>query len=444
MVQIATIHNGSTNLPTKRTDDGSIITDAPIRKVHEDCKRLIKEQIRHGVKAEQYGFDSIFFTEHHFELTGAEFSPNPLMSQMSIASQTEEINLCQGTNIITWHDPVRFAEQTAMLDVVSDGRAQIGIGRGYQPRENEVLGGQYWGGTVQDQEKNRASFMEKFDIIKKAWTEDLFSYDGEFHTIPPSYTKWHHKHEKAYLDDEVTEYEVDDVMDWKRGDFYSSDLWNQVVSGGSTLESLSVFPQPVQDPHPPLWQPVSTYRSVDWAAANSVNGMTFAHTEGVKKNLERYFSSVEEAGWPDYRPEYDGEPFKYGWDEQRQRGFTTGRWVFNTEVGDEETFEDWKRGIEHTWDFFGPFGFTAPITGDPKKTPTAEQLIEKGVIIAGDTEHIVDRIITQAETLGYGEDLMFGCFFETSGVPNEKTDKQLKAFGERVIPYLEEEFPGPE
>jgi alkanesulfonate monooxygenase SsuD/methylene tetrahydromethanopterin reductase-like flavin-dependent oxidoreductase (luciferase family) len=242
----------------------------------------------------------------------------------------------------------------------------------------------------------------------------------------------------------VTEYEVDDVMDWKRGDFYSSDLWNQVVSGGSTLKSLSVFPQPVQDPHPPLWQPVSTYRSVDWAAANSVNGMTFAHTEGVKKNLERYFSSVEEAGWPDYRPEYDGEPFKYGWDEQRQRGFTTGRWVFNTEVGDEETFEDWKRGIEHTWDFFGPFGFTAPITGDPKKTPTAEQLIEKGVIIAGDTEHIVDRIITQAETLGYGEDLMFGCFFETSGVPNEKTDKQLKAFGERVIPYLEEEFPGPE
>ncbi|MFC4540365.1 LLM class flavin-dependent oxidoreductase [Halosolutus amylolyticus] len=443
MVQIAAIHNGSTNLPTKRTEDGSLITDASLREVHQDCQQLVKDQIEHGVKAEQHGFDRIFFTEHHFELTAAEFSPNPMMSQMAIASQTEDIKLCQGTNIITWHDPVRFAEQAAMLDILSDGRAEIGVGRGYQPRENEVLGGQYWGGTIQDQEKNRASFEEKFEIIKKAWTEDLFSHQGEFHTIPPSYTKWHHDHEKAFLESDVTEYEVDDVMDWKNADYYSSDLWNSVVSGGSTLKSLSVFPQPMQEPYPQLWQPVSTYRSCDWAAQNGVNGMTFAHTEGVRKNLERYYSAAEEAGWPDRRPEYDGEPFRHGWDEERERGFITGRWIFNTEVGDDETFEKWKQGVEHTWDFFGPFGFTAPITGDPEQVPTAEELEEKGVIIAGDTDHIVDRVLTQAEMLGYEEHFNFAIFFETSGVSNEKTNKQLEAFGEKVLPHLEEEYPSP-
>jgi alkanesulfonate monooxygenase SsuD/methylene tetrahydromethanopterin reductase-like flavin-dependent oxidoreductase (luciferase family) len=92
-------------------------------------------------------------------LPRAEMSPNPLMVQMSVAAHTKRIRLGQAANIIVWHHPVRLAEQIATLDVISGGRVDCGIGRGYQPRENETLGRPY-GSTIQDQERNRKAFEE--------------------------------------------------------------------------------------------------------------------------------------------------------------------------------------------------------------------------------------------------------------------------------------------
>ena len=62
------------------------------------------------------------------------------MVQMAVAAHTKRIRLGQAANIIVWHHPVRLAEQIALLDVISGGRVECGIGRGYQPRENETLG----------------------------------------------------------------------------------------------------------------------------------------------------------------------------------------------------------------------------------------------------------------------------------------------------------------
>jgi alkanesulfonate monooxygenase SsuD/methylene tetrahydromethanopterin reductase-like flavin-dependent oxidoreductase (luciferase family) len=423
------------------TDDGQeqVIPDASIREVHEDAKQILRDQVEHAVKAEEHGFDRISFTEHHFQIVGAEFSPNPLMTSLSVAERTEEIRVCQWANIITWHDPVRFAEQAAQLDVISDGRAEIGIGRGYQPRENEVLGDQYWSGTIQDQEKNRQVFFEKFDILKKAWTEDMFSYNGHYHHIPPKHTKWHHLQEKEYLDDDVSEYEVEDMLEWNEGDLYSQGLWNPVVSGGTLLKELSVFPQPLQQPYPPLWQPVTSYRSVRWCARNGVNGVSFGDPK-VGNKMEVYREEAEEHGWPDRRPEYDGEPFKLGWDEERQRGIGVGRWIFDTEAADEETYERWKTGLEHGWDYFGPFGFNRAITGDIDERATAEKLIDSGVAIAGDPDHIFDKICELKESTGT-EDLNLLIFFEVGGLDGEEIDTQLEAFGTKVMPRLQEQYP---
>ncbi|MFB6170038.1 MAG: LLM class flavin-dependent oxidoreductase, partial [Haloarculaceae archaeon] len=353
MAEFTVIHNGSTNLPLKRAGpDGQVIPDATLREIHEDCKQILNEQIEHGVLAEEYGFDRVSYTEHHFQLVGAEFSPNPLLTEMAVARETDDIRLVQLANIVNWHDPIRFAEQTAQLDVVSDGRVEVGVGRGYQPREAEVLGDQYWGGTIQDQEKNRVVFEEKLDLIRQAWTEDAVTFSGEYHNVPPSHTKWHHDQERLWLEDEASEYELEDFIDWKEGDLYSQGLWSPVVSGGSTLEAVSVFPQPVQEPHPQLWQPVTSFRSVQWCAQNGVNGISFGDPN-VMNNIELYHEEAEKAGWPDHRPDHDGEPFGLGWDDERQRGIAVGKWVFNTDVHDEETFERWKLGLEHGWDYFG-------------------------------------------------------------------------------------------
>src|SRR5262249_55278057 len=121
--------------------------------------RIMVDQVRQGVLAEQLGYDFYFMTEHHFQPEGPEFSPNPLMAEMAIAAQTRRIRLGQATNILTqWH-PLRVAELGAMLDVISGGRVEFGVGRGYQPREVEVLGFPY-GASIQDQERNWAYFQE--------------------------------------------------------------------------------------------------------------------------------------------------------------------------------------------------------------------------------------------------------------------------------------------
>ena len=72
-------------------------------------------QVRKGILAEKLGFQSFWLTEHHFQPESAEMSPNPLLVQMAIATQTKKIRLGQCANIVVWHHPVRLAEQIALL-----------------------------------------------------------------------------------------------------------------------------------------------------------------------------------------------------------------------------------------------------------------------------------------------------------------------------------------
>ena len=105
---------------------------------------------------------------------------------------------------------MRLAEQTATLDVISGGRLECGVGRGYQPRENETLGRPY-GSTIQDQERNRKAFEESLTILK-CWTEPSFSHHGEFFSMPPTYTRWNHRQTIAYFQSEEAEPRLEDVL----------------------------------------------------------------------------------------------------------------------------------------------------------------------------------------------------------------------------------------
>lgn len=460
-MDLGIFHNGSTNAPMKRAENGIVIPDCTVRELHEHNKQVVKDQIRHGVIADEVGLDRAFFTEHHFELAGAEMSTNPLNSQMAVAAETDDIVLCQMGNILPWHDPVRLAEETAMLDVYSDGRAEIGIGRGYQPREAEVLGAMYWGGTCMNDEQNRQVFEEKFEILKKAWTEDLTSHNGDFHHVPPKYTIHHHTQDHAYLDDDVSEYDVEEVMDWdESGDMYSQDNTRILLSTNSKVEQIPVFPQPVQDPYPQIWMPVVSPRSTKWAASNGVNGViTLGPRSRIKPVVDNYYDAAEEAGWPDHRPEHDGEPFAYGWDEERQRGLGFYRLVFNTELADEETFERFKLGSEAIWDHLAA-SYSAELLldlsddevetlrerqdldDDQHVRADFEMLEKKSIAVVGDGDEIADEIADICETVGFSGLNLLG-YFEVPGLTGEEADTQLRGFADEVVPYLEEEFPSP-
>ncbi len=80
-------------------------------------------------------WNSIWFTEHHFNHEGMESCPNPLMMGTDIAARTKNIRIGQAANIITFHNPIRLAEDIATLDHLSNGRLEVGVGRGVYGRE---------------------------------------------------------------------------------------------------------------------------------------------------------------------------------------------------------------------------------------------------------------------------------------------------------------------
>jgi alkanesulfonate monooxygenase SsuD/methylene tetrahydromethanopterin reductase-like flavin-dependent oxidoreductase (luciferase family) len=158
-----------------------------------DWKRLFEEGIEQIQYAEELGFDYVLIAEHHFSNYG--MSPAPLLQAMAIAQQTKRIRVGTAVLVLPVWQPLRLAEEIAVLDNLSNGRFFCGIGRGYQPHEFARFGV-----TLED---SRARFNECLDVLLQAWTQDKsFTYEGEYVHIP-----------------------------------------NETV----------VWPKPLQKPHPPLW-----------------------------------------------------------------------------------------------------------------------------------------------------------------------------------------------
>ena len=96
---------------------------------------LFNEHMALGDLAEPLGFDSLFALEHHF--TGYSMSPAPLQLLSYYAGRTKRITLGTCVIVLPWHDPIRVAEQIALLDVISGGRTLMGFGRGAATVEYE-------------------------------------------------------------------------------------------------------------------------------------------------------------------------------------------------------------------------------------------------------------------------------------------------------------------
>ena len=88
---------------------------------------VFAEHMALGDLAEPLGFDSLFALEHHF--TGYAMSPAPLQTLSYYAGRTRRIALGTAVIVLPWHDPIRVAEQIALLDIISGGRCLFGFGR---------------------------------------------------------------------------------------------------------------------------------------------------------------------------------------------------------------------------------------------------------------------------------------------------------------------------
>ena len=213
-----------------------------------------------AIYCDKNSWNSIWFTEHHFNHEGMESTPNPLMICTDVAARTKQIRLGQACNVITFWNPIRLAEDIAALDHLSKGRVEVGIGRGVYGREAVHMNVE---ADLKDQAKNKRLFEETLTIMKKAWTEKFFSHKGEFYNYPSPNFIWQHDMSPPN----------EDFIDLKT---------NQI-------KKISVIPQPYQKPHPTLWQVVDSTGSIESAAKNGINCIMWIPTvKTLKKRFEIY------------------------------------------------------------------------------------------------------------------------------------------------------------
>ncbi len=156
-----------------------------------NSEEIFARGIRIAQSADKLGFESIWCAEHHFSTYG--YLSRPLLLATHIASHTERIRVGTAVIVLPLHHPLIVAEDIATADLLTGGRLDIGLGRGYQSYEFERLGL-----SLVD---SRERFEEGLDILLKAFDGKPFSYEGKHYRF------------------------------------------------GET----SVFPTPIQKPHPPLW-----------------------------------------------------------------------------------------------------------------------------------------------------------------------------------------------
>src|SRR6266536_2463490 len=162
--------------------------------------------------ADELGFRNMWLAEHHFSTYG--YLSRPLTFALHLANKTRRIRIGTAVIVLPLHHPLVVAEEIATVDLLSGGRLDVGLGRGYQRYEFERLGVEL--------AESRLRWEEEVDIILLALAGKPFSYDGHHYQIPET----------------------------------------------------SIFPHPIQKPHPPIWVTAQSPESVEATVHRGFNVLT--------------------------------------------------------------------------------------------------------------------------------------------------------------------------
>lgn len=146
------------------------------RGYHQSSADVIHNSIEQTIVAEQAGFDTAWYAEHHFN--NYSLSPSPLMMVAHAAGRTKTLRLGTAVCILPLYHPARFLAEVGFVDTVSNGRLELGVGSGYQEFEFERFG--------TNLAEAGAIYNEFLDILPVALNQKTFSYEGKYLRVPPS------------------------------------------------------------------------------------------------------------------------------------------------------------------------------------------------------------------------------------------------------------------
>ena len=183
---------------------------------------------------DQLGYDHIWVTEHHFAMYGGTL-PHPPTFMAAVARTTKRIRLGVAINVLPLHNPLDVAESYAMVDVISNGRLDFGVGKGSEAHEYKKFG--------VEQKESTGRMYEGVKVMLQAWSDKAVNFTGEFFNY----------------------------------------------------ENVPVYPKPVQRPHPPMW--VGCARTEDtfrWAGENGFHLMTLPYLYREAHTLPGFIKSYRD------------------------------------------------------------------------------------------------------------------------------------------------------
>ena len=353
--------------------------------------RMLDELAAQARLADDLGYESISFTEHHFHVEGFELSNNPVLLDLFVGLQTKRIRVGQLGIVLPASNPIRVAEDIAMLDHMTGGRANAGFARGYQRRWVDIMAQQTHGihGAMPHEHDaidaaNRAAFEECFHIIKKAWLDDLLAHEGRAWRIPAGRTPW----------------DLDATRQWGAG-----------VEDG-LIRAVGVVPKPLQRPHPPIFQPfASSEHSIRWCAAEGVTAVLPPLHPELESRLVALYAEVSG------RPPGDGV------------GVLRDVVVAET---DDEAMALWRdSGAFCGAAWFEPFGFARGLA-DPA-TGAQPDLFAEGLALVGSVETVARQLEGLRARLPV--DWLFAWIYNGL-MPQAAVLRSLELFATRVLPLV--------
>ena len=354
---------------------------------NDDAIACYDNMLHWATTADTLGFDTMWFTEHHFQHEGYEVLPNLIMFGMYAATKTQDLRLGQMFNVVPqWH-PLRLAEDFALADILTGGRMEFGVGRGTVPREAWAFGTVVASGdnamSAEHDRINREVFEESMEVIKAAWYNERFSHRGKHFVFP-----------------------ADDIPD-----------------RGSYVNDLSLFPRPLRTVD--IYQPVTSPETIEYvprAGHKAIYWLQNAESQLSKWN--RYAEIREEMGSP------------VGPGEDRCL-------VVNIHVAKtrEEAVRRGGAGHDEFCKFLAPYGrFSSYRNPDGSKVPfdycpTIESSTQNKIQIIGSIDDAVDMLGFWRDLL----DLKHVCFFfDLPGLTRAEIDEQMHLIMEEVLPRLGE------
>ena len=310
--------------------------------------------------AEALGYRNVWLAEHHFSTYG--YLSRPLQLASYIAAKTTTLRVGTAVVVVPLHHPLVIAEEIATLDVVSGGRLDIGLGRGYQRYEFERFGLQLDSGGQR--------WEESIDILQKSFEGRPFSYEGKLFRIPET----------------------------------------------------SLFPQPLQKPHPPIWITAQSQYALEAAVRRGFNVLTGGFGIPVERLAEfgQHVKRMNADMKPAQQPLIGVQRAVYVTKDaaDAREAAEQARWNMRVTLSLRNNYEQVDRGN------------AIPV---PAKTePTIDELLDRYLII-GTPDTVIRQIQRVRELVGISH---FNCSFWFGDLDQTRVLRSMELFAREVMPAV--------